>query len=103
MATMEEAIEIHKKKELPKCRRCHNARWSGGPGYIGLDECELPNHTDVHYGTFCPEDCPDFVDRTDEDYSKDIIVEYSAWTKICDEEYGLDEEEKKKYGIKIKI
>lgn len=59
------AIEIYqlwKARFKPNCvsTNCIHGKMSGGPGYLGFGECELPEHNTVRYGCdFCPDDCPD--------------------------------------------
>lgn len=78
------------KKEQGKCNVCGWAAISGGSGYIGFDHCENENHKTVRYGsTFCPNNCSDFYEKTENVIFSEFIHYYKDHAKYLNKEYDI--------------
>lgn len=77
------ATEVYRlwlDKFSPPCTggNCIHGLISGGPGYVGFDKCELPQHSSVRYGCdYCPDTCPDAEYNSDLTTFKSF-VEYAC-------------------------
>ena len=98
--TLEEAYQKWKKQRLSQphpSEDCLHAVWSGGPGCVCFDHCELQaTHPTIKYGLDgCSNKCPDFEINTS---SLDMLhfgrLLYSEYSKhLLLDQYGIDVEE----------
>ncbi len=97
--SVKELFEIWKVERLApeafKGNVCAHGLISGGPGYIGFDSCEHPDHTTVRYGCDqCPAVCPDYQVKSDDKLFIDFIIDYRDNASYYNEKYNIDVNDK---------
>lgn len=90
--TLDELYNIW-KQTVPKCEICEHGGLCGGPGYIGFGKCNLPQHSDVKYGTVYPTNCQDFMECSESKKYSIFMTIYRTHKDFYDSEYHIEQED----------
>lgn len=87
--SVEEVFSIW-KKQLDKDSKCIYRPLVGGPGLLDFDGCHLSKHSEVTYAELCPNECTDFIEKSNDDLFAIFLQLYSYHRKYYNNTYEID-------------